>query len=404
MDFLTDPITAITEWLQALLASLGLNGGLTQIILFVIGAGLLAMLPMFFTLFLIWAERKILGRIADRVGPNRVGPWGIFQTVADMIKIFTKELITPARADRVPYNLAPVLAVAGVLLVWAVVPIAVTVVGVRLNVGILYLIAVGGFGTLAFLLAGWGSNNKYSVLAAFRAVAQLISYEIPMTLTLLIPVMFSGSLDMAAIVERQDVWYVLVSPLAALIFYITTIAEIGRSPFDLLEADSELVAGFNTEYSGLKFGMFYVADFLHAFTLSMVFVTIFLGGWRGPGAEQYPILGIGYLLIKTAAVWFLGVWIRGSMPRIRIDQMLNFNWKILTPASLALVALTAILDKVLPAGQPVVRVIGMLALNAAMLWAINLLINRSQKKKPVRPVVAPQPYPVQNTNARDVTR
>jgi NADH-quinone oxidoreductase subunit H len=403
MGFFADPVTVISDWLNALLTGWGFSSSLVQVILFVLSAGLLSMLPMLFTLILIWAERKILGRIADRIGPNRVGPWGIFQSVADMVKIFTKELITPAKVDKVAYNLAPVLSVAGVLLIWAVVPFAVTVAGVDLNVGLLYLIAVGGFGTLGFLLAGWGSNNKYSVLSAFRAVAQLVSYEVPMTLTLLIPVMLSGSLNVRTIVEQQNVWFIAFSPLAALIFYITTIAEIGRSPFDLLEADSELVAGFNTEYSGLKFGMFYVADFLHAFTLSVVFVTIFLGGWRGPGAEQYPILGFVYLLIKALAVWFVGVWIRGSMPRIRIDQMLNFNWKVLTPTSLALVALTAVVDKLLPAGQIALRVAALLALNALILLAVNALINRASKK-PVRPVVAAEPFKVQNATVKDVSR
>ncbi|MCE5209200.1 MAG: NADH-quinone oxidoreductase subunit NuoH [Chloroflexi bacterium] len=403
MDFLSDPVTFIAEWLRTVMTGWGFSGSLSQVILYIISAVLLSLLPIVFSLVLIWAERKLLGRIADRIGPNRVGPGGIFQPIADMLKIFTKEIITPAKVDKVPYNLAPILSVAGVLLIWAVIPFAVSVVGVDLNVGVLYLIAAGGFGTLGFLFAGWGSNNKYSVISAFRAVAQLVSYEIPMTITLLIPVMFSGSLGITDIVENQTVWNVLISPLGALIFYITTIAENGRSPFDLLEADSELVAGFNTEYSGLKFGMFYVADFLHAFTLSMVFVTIFLGGWRGPGAEQVPILGFIYLMIKTTIIWFVGIWIRGSMPRIRIDQMLNFSWKVLTPAALALVSLTALVDKLLPAHQTVVRVGAMLILNGLLFLAINYLVGRFTSKS-ARPVVAPEPYPVQNTGIKDVTR
>lgn len=237
MNFLTDPLNFIIEYVRGWLLGLGVPSSWAQFILFVIGAGILATVPMLITLGLIWAERKLLGRIQDRLGPNRVGPWGMFQTMADMIKIFTKELITPENADRIPYNLAPILSVAGVLALWAVIPFGASVLGVNLNVGILYLIAVGGFGTLGFMLAGWSSNNKYALLGAFRAIAQLISYEVPMALSLIIPVMFTGSLGMADIVAAQDVWFIVLSPVAALIFFIATIAEVGRSPFDLLEAD-----------------------------------------------------------------------------------------------------------------------------------------------------------------------
>lgn len=403
MDILLDPVSRIADLLRELLLGWGLSPELTQLVLFVIGAGILSVLPMLITLVLIWAERKILGRIADRIGPNRVGPWGIFQTIADMIKIFTKELITPDKAARIPYNLAPILSMGGVLLLWAVIPFTISVVGINLNVGILYLIAVGGFGTLGFLFAGWGSNNKYALLGAFRAIAQLISYEIPMAITLLIPVMFTGSLGLVDIVEQQTLWYVFVSPLGALIFFITSIAEIGRSPFDLLEADSELVSGFNIEYSGLKFGMFYVADFLHAFTIAMIFSTLFLGGWRGPFVEQVPLLGFVYLVAKTLVVWFVGVWIRGSMPRIRIDHMLNFNWKVLTPLSIVLVGSTALVDKLL-AGQSIF-------LRAAVLFIINIIlfiltdqIIRIVSDRKIFPAVAEEPFAVQTPGIKEVTR
>ncbi len=395
MGFFTDPINFLSGLLSDLLLGWGLSANLTQLVLFIIGAGLLATLPMFFTLVLIWSERKILGRIADRIGPNRVGPWGVIQPFADMIKIFTKELITPAGVDKVPYQLAPILSIAGVLLLWAVIPFGVSVLGVNLNVGILYLIAVGGFGTLGFLFAGWGSNNKYALLGAFRAIAQLISYEIPLAVSLLIPVMFTGSLGMNDIVAGQSIWFIFLSPLGALIFFIASIAEIGRSPFDLLEADSELVSGFNIEYSGLKFGMFYVADFLHAFTISMIFSTLFLGGWRGPFVEQVPLLGFVYLFAKTAVVWFIGIWIRGSMPRFRIDQMLNFNWKVLIPLSMTLVTCTALIDKLLP-GSFWIRVPVLFALNIVLFLAAERLMRIGSKKK-TRPVVAERPITVENT-------
>jgi NADH-quinone oxidoreductase subunit H len=402
MSFFADPVNFIIEFLRELLLGWGISPELTQLVMYVLGAGILAALPMFMTLWFIWAERKVLGRIQDRLGPNRVGPWGIFQTIADMIKIFTKELASPSNVDKVPYNIAPILSVAGVLLIWAVVPFTTSVVGVNLNVGILYLIAVGGLGTLGFVFAGWGSNNKYALLGAFRAIAQLISYEIPMAVTLLIPVMFAGSMGMVDIVEKQEIWYIFLSPLGALIFFIATIAEIGRSPFDLLEADSELVSGFNIEYAGLKFGMFYVADFLHAFTLSLIFTSLFLGGWRGPFVEQVPILGFIYLFLKTGLVWFLGVWIRGSMPRFRIDQMLNLNWKVLTPLSLCVLMFTALVDKLFPGMHSIFRVVVLLLVNVLLYLITDQLMRRSSSKTP-RPVVASEPYSGQKTGIKDVS-
>ena len=401
MNFFGDPVNFIIGFVRELLTGWGLSADLTQLIMFVLGAGLLALSPMLMTLILIWAERKLLGRIQDRLGPNRVGPFGIIQPVADMLKIFTKEYITPKGVDWLPYNLAPVLSVAGVLLLYAVIPLSVSVIGVDLNVGALYLIAVGGFGSLGFIFAGWGSNNKYALIGAFRAIAQLISYEIPMAVSLLIPVMLTGSLGMMDIVQAQDVWFIVVSPLGALIFFIASIAEVGRSPFDLLEADSELVSGFNIEYSGLKFGMFYVADFLHAFTVSLLFSTLFLGGWRGPFAAQVPVLGFVYLFIKAIIVWFISVWIRGSMPRFRIDQMMNLNWKVLTPLSLTLVMLSALVDKLLPASDNLLRVPALFILNIILLFFANQFLQRSSKKK-VRPVVA-EPQPESAVGLKDVS-
>ncbi|MCJ7625400.1 MAG: NADH-quinone oxidoreductase subunit NuoH [Anaerolineaceae bacterium] len=402
MSFFADPVNFIIDILRSLLLGWGISSELTQFVMYFLGAGILAALPMFMTLWFIWAERKILGRIQDRLGPNRVGPWGIFQTIADMIKIFTKELAAPDNIDKIPYNLAPILAVAGVLLLWAVIPFTTSVVGVNLNVGVLYLIAVGGLGSLGFVFAGWGSNNKYALIGAFRAIAQLISYEIPMAVTLLIPVMFTGSMGMVDIVKKQDIWYIFLSPLGALIFFIATIAEIGRSPFDLLEADSELVSGFNIEYAGLKFGMFYVADFLHAFTLSLIFTSLFLGGWRGPFVEQVPVLGFAYLLAKTVVVWFVGIWIRGSMPRFRIDQMLNLNWKVLTPLSLSVLMCTALVDKLFPGIQDLFRVAILLLVNILLYLITDWLMRRSSSNKP-RSVVALEPYSGQKTGIKDVS-
>jgi len=394
MTFIVDPINFISDWLSTVLAGWGLAPGWVQFIMFILGAGILSLGAMVFTVFLIWLERKLGGRFQDRIGPNRVGPWGIFQTIADMLKIFTKEYITPLGSDPVLFNLAPVLAMAAVLALWAVIPLSSTVYGSNINIGVLYVLAVGALGELGIILAGFGSNNKYALLGGFRAVAMLISYEVPMAITLLIPVMLSGSMGLNDIAAAQDVWFILQAPVAALVFFIAAIAENGRAPFDLIEADSEIVAGFNIEYSGLKFGMYYVADFLHAFTAALIFATIFLGGWRGPGAELYPVLGFLYLLIKTSIVYFLTIAIRFSLPRLRIDQMMAFNWKYLTPLALASLLVTAVVDKAVAVGQDWLRLGLLLLVNLIVFILADRLVSVYNKHKAVERRVVSEPRPV----------
>jgi len=373
MNFLSDPVTFIGTWFGNLLLSLGLSQALVTVIIKFIAAGLVGVGGFSLVIFTIWLERKLYGRIQDRLGPNRVGPWGIFQTIPDIIKIFTKEYITPTGADKVTYNLAPILSVSAVLLIWAVLPFAKTIIGSDVNVGALYLVAVGAIGALGIILAGWSSNNKYSLLGAFRAVAQMVSYEVPMVLALLVPVLLGRTMGMNSLVNAQSVWFIVLSPIAAFIFFTSSIAETGRAPFDLLEAESELVAGYQTEYSGLKFGMFYVGEFLHAFTISALTAALFLGGWRGPFAQQFPILGVAWFFAKAFFVYFLVVLIRISMPRLRIDQMLNFNWKFLTPLALILLVVTAVVDKVFYLVIP-----GMNIAETFIPWAragVHLLVN-----------------------------
>ena len=403
MNFFIDPINFIANWLGNQLLGWGLSQTLVTVILKFIGAGLVGTFGFALVIFTIWLERKLYGRIQDRLGPNRVGPWGIFQTFPDMIKIFTKEYITPQGADKIVYNLAPILSVSAVLLTWAVIPFAPTVVGTDVNVGVLYLVAVGSIGALGIILAGWSSNNKYSLLGAFRAVAQIVSYEVPMVLALLVPVLLGQSMGVNSLVNAQSVWFIFLSPVAALIFFTSSLAETGRAPFDLLEAESELIAGYQTEYSGLKFGMFYVGEFLHAFTISALMATLFLGGWRGPWAEQIPILGVAWFFIKTFVVYFVVVLIRISMPRLRIDQMLDFNWKFLTPLGLVLLIGTAIVEKAFLMIVP-----GLNLLDVAIPWVragVHLLLNiiivlitiqllKSHRIKAVRVVAKPRPVAV----------
>jgi len=398
LEFLKDPIIAIEQWLIQVFGNWGIPQEWQTALIYVIGAAILGTVALLITLILIWAERKIIGRLQDRLGPNRIGPWGIFQPVADMLKIFIKEHIIPDGVDKIPYHLAPVLAVASVLMLWTIVPFSDNVRGSNLNVGLIFFLGVGTLGEIGVILAGWGSNNKYSILAAFRASAQMISYEVPMAIVLLVVVILAGSLSLGDIVYSQNIAYIFFLPLGALIFFIASIAENGRAPFDLAEAESELVAGFNIEYSGLKFGMFYVADFLRAFTSSVIFASIFLGGWRGPGAEQIPILGFVYLVIKSTVVWFLGVWIRGSMPRFRVDQMMAITWKFLTPLALSLLITVAFVNKLFASANQWIQLIIMLVINI-VLFIIGFGITRKLEKEKERKEVGMRDRPLaQPTN------
>ncbi len=397
---MSDPISAIGNWLGNLLTNWGLGSVWVNIIVKTIGATVVVLVGFGVVILLIWVERKLAGRLQDRLGPNRAGPFGIFQPFADMIKMFTKEDTVPDGAAKVTFNIAPVLLVGSVLLLWAVVPFSATTGSANLNVGVLYIIAVGAMGTLAVILAGWSSNNKFALLGAFRAVAMMVSFEIPMVLALMIPVIFVNSLNVTEIVANQNIWFVFLTPLAALIFLITSMAEVGRAPFDLTEAESEIVAGYHTEYSGMKFGMFYVGEFLHVFTIGALLGTIFLGGWRGPWAEQIPFLGVIYFYIKAFFGYFLITWWRLSLPRIRIDHMLNFAWKILTPLMLVLLILTAILDRVLGGlnysfqQTPYVYGLSMLVLNVILIWVfveIMKRVNIAQERQTfeTRPLAVP---------------
>ena len=344
-QLLQNPVGVIGDLLAQLLGGLGLAPQAITLILQIIGVVVIASFCLLLPLFLIWFERRVVARMQDRVGPNRVGPQGLLQTIADAIKLLIKEDITPIGADKLVYNLAPIVSVVAVISMWAVIPFASSIVGTSLNVGVLYIISVGSLGTLAIMMAGWSSNNKYALLGAFRTVSQLVSYEAPLLLSLLIPVLLARSMDMNTIVAQQHVWYIVAAPIAAVIFFVTSVAEVGRTPFDLLEAESEIVAGFHIEYSGMKFGMFFVAEFLHAFTVGALTAILFLGGWRGPWVEQVPLLGVIYFMLKALAGYFIVILMRTTLPRIRIDHMLDLNWKFLVPLSLAVIVVTMLGDK-----------------------------------------------------------
>ena len=302
-------------------------------------------------LFLIWLERKVIARMQDRIGPNRVGgKYGLGQTVADVAKLLTKELITPAGADWVAYNVAPFLIVMTSLLMWAVMPFAPQFIGVDLNIGVFYILSISSVSVVCILLAGWGSNNKYALLGAFRAVAQLVSYEVPMVMSLIVPIILARSMSLVSISEAQFLPYAVVVPMSALVFFISALAETGRTPFDLLEAESEIVAGFHVEYGGMKFGMFFLAEFISTLFMSSLVGTIYFGGYRSIILEWFGVptpalLGLLLFFVKTFLVYFVFIWIRATWPRLRIDQMLDFNWKFLVPISLVMVLVAALLDR-----------------------------------------------------------
>jgi NADH-quinone oxidoreductase subunit H len=326
----------------------GMNPGLAEFISIFLGVVMVATFPLLVTILLIWVERKVAARIADRIGPNRVGPFGLLQPIADVVKLLSKENITPTGADKPLYNVAPPMMVAAVLLIWAVIPLTPYHYGVDLEIGALYFVAVASIGTMAVIMAGWASNNKYALLGAFRVVALLVSYEVPLALGLIIPVMLANSMSMVGIVEAQaGMWFMFMAPIAAFLFFVSSLAETGRAPFDLIEAESELVAGFNIEYSGMKFAMFFAGEFMHVFTNGVLMAVLFSGGWQGPLVYQLPLLGLVWLLAKAGVWYLLSLWIRNTLPRLRMDQVMAFNWKFLVPLSIVNLLVTAFLLQVI---------------------------------------------------------
>jgi NADH-quinone oxidoreductase subunit H len=390
-----------------------------ELVLDLIGVVTLSTFCLLIVIALIWLERKVIARVQDRLGPNRVGGrYGLLQTVADVLKLLTKESITPAGADRIAYNAAPILTVMAALLMWAVMPFAPGVIGVDLNIGIFYVLAVSSVSVVTLLLAGWGSNNKYALLGAFRAVAQLVAYEVPMILSLLVPILLARSMSTVDIINAQVAPFLFVVPLAALIFFISSLAETGRTPFDLLEAESEIVAGFHVEYGGMKFGMFFLAEFVSTLFMSALFATVFLGGWNIPiingllGAVGLApldlntiafgrLLGLMVFFTKTFLIYFVYIWIRSTLPRVRVDQILSFNWKFMVPLTLALIFVVAILDKLIPDGtNQLVR--GLIHLGSNVLLALATLevlrryARRQRQRQTGQDAGAPQ-APIQET-------
>ena len=302
--------------------------------------------------YLTFYERRALARMQVRIGPNRAGPSGWFQPVADGIKLIFKEELIPGQAYKPVFILAPMITVFPALVILAVIPWGayITVFGRQIplyltdiNVGVLYLIAIASISVYGIVLAGWSSNNKYAMMGGLRSSAQMISYELALGLALIGPILIAGTMSLMGIVEAQDpIWFIVYQPIGAIIFFLASVAEVNRAPFDMPEAEQELTAGYHAEYSGMKFALFFMAEYVKMIAISAIGATLFLGGFRGPFVDQVPILGPFYLFFKIMVLLFLLIWLRATMPRLRYDRLMAFGWKILLPLALANVFLTAV--------------------------------------------------------------
>jgi NADH-quinone oxidoreductase subunit H len=350
--------------------------------------------------YLTLVERRVLGRIQVRIGPNRAGPQGILQPIADAIKLIFKEELTPAQSDKLIFTLAPVLTVVPALVITAVVPWGPTLdlFGYKLtlyiadiNVGVLYIMSVASIAVYGIVMAGWSSNNKYAMMGGMRSSAQMISYEIALGLSFVSAILLAGSMRMMDIVETQrSLWFAVLQPVGAAIFLIATLAEVNRAPFDMPEAEQELTAGYHTEYSGMKFALLFMAEYDKMIAISAIGATLFFGGYREPwfvtrllpvlSVDHTPWLGPFYILLKIAILLFGMIWVRATFPRIRYDRLMAFGWKVLLPLSLAIVFITAtgiiLAEQVNPLfiwGIPVVSL-------AAGLFAV-VMIERTLRRK-----------------------
>lgn len=336
---LSNAIERLLRWLQ----DVGPNW-LVYVVSALIGATAIFLFVAATAIANIWIERRAVARIQVRRGPNRLGPWGLLQPIADMTKLMQKEALIPKAGDPIVFLLAPILVFAPALLVWGVFPFGKGMTFVDLDVGVLYIIAVTSVTTIVLFMAGWSSNNKYSLLSAMRVIAMLLSYEIPLVLALLGAVLFAGTMSLSGIVAWQQdmrVWLVLLQPLAFAVYFICATAEINRTPTDIAEAESEIVAGYHTEYSGIQFGLFYAVELVNAMAVASIIATLFFGGWWLFGLDRW-IPGWLIFIGKMYFFYALLIWLRGTLPRLRIDQLMAFAWKFLLPLALVNVMLGAL--------------------------------------------------------------
>ena len=317
---------------------------IAAIVWMVIKIAIIVTVTMLHVAYAVYFERKVIGHMQARLGPMRVGPHGLLQPIADFVKLFFKEDIVPSNADKPIFLIAPVISVVAALASLAVIPLWETFAIANINIGILYILALSSVGAYGIILAGWSSNSKYSFLGALRSSAQVISYEIAMGLSLVGIIMLAGSANLIDIVNAQSKYpFILTQPVAFFVFLMAAIAETNRAPFDLPEAETELVAGYFTEYSGMRFGLFFVAEYVGMFIMSAIAAICFLGGWKGPHFWIFShVPNIVWLLLKVYALIFFYYWIRATLPRYRYDQLMSLGWKLFIPLTLANIAVTGL--------------------------------------------------------------
>jgi NADH-quinone oxidoreductase subunit H len=329
----------LLERFYAVFAALGVSSVVPQIILLVAIAIAMTLFISVSVMFMIWWERKISAHIQVRYGPMRVGGWhGWAQSIADGIKLLIKEDIIPAGADRFVFALAPIVVFAAAFAAYVIIPFGPNLIVRDLNIGVLFYISISSLAVVGIVMAGWSSNNKYSVLGALRSAAQAVSYEVPLVVSVLGVIMMVGSLSMVKIVEaQQGIWFIVPQFVGFLIYLTAAIAECNRLPFDIPEAESELVAGFHVEYSGMRFAIFFLAEYANMFTVSAIATTLFLGGWRGPLLPPWL-----WFLIKTYFLIFIMMWLRWTLARLRVDQLMNLGWKYLLPLAFLNMGITGL--------------------------------------------------------------
>jgi NADH-quinone oxidoreductase subunit H len=301
--------------------------------------------------YLTWYERRALARIQTRIGPNRAGPFGLLQPIADAIKLIFKEELVPAKADKILFFWAPVITMVPSIIMAAVIPWGtsfnlfgreIKLYMADINVGILYLMSIASIAVYGIVLAGWASNSKYAILGGLRSSAQMLSYELALGFSFVVSIILADSMRMLDVVNAQrNIWFMILQPVGAIIFWIATLAEVNRAPFDMPEAEQELTAGYHSEYSGMKFALFYMAEYQKMIVISAILATLYFGGYLGPFVDQYPLLGPVYLFIKVVVLLFGMIWVRATWPRLRYDRLMAFGWKILLPLSLVIVFITA---------------------------------------------------------------
>ena len=341
----------------------------------------------------IWVERRLIARFQVRRGPNRAGPFGLLQPIADAIKLIQKEALQPDNADGIMFTLAPIVIFIPAILTFAVLPWGEHMILADLNVGVLFILALGSTTTIVIFMAGYASNNKFALLGSMRVIAMLISYELPTVLALLGVVLFASTMSLSGIVAFQEthwVWLIFLQPLAFLIFLLGSTAELGRTPADIAEAESEIVAGFHIEYSGMKFGLFYAVELVNVVAVSAIIATLFLGGWWTFGLEKF-VPGWMIFIGKLYAVYFIFIWFRGTLPRFRVDQLMAFAWKVLLPLSIVNVLMVALevfiwTEYELSAGLvlPIFGVVNF-ALAGALIFGFARIMTRTMERFPKRP-------------------